>query len=109
MKLSAAPKHRMALVGEIGFCSTKLAPSSNAFRVVVLPFRMAKVTEFLLLGPLRKLSSTLNPPCRSSQSTITASNFSVERISLPELAPRHTSTSTDYFARVGRNQSTTCG
>src|SRR5207302_1969034 len=38
--------------------------------------------EFRLLAVRRKVSSTPKPPCRSSQSTITASNFSHERISV---------------------------
>src|SRR5437879_12120250 len=100
MKLSAAPKHRMALVGEIGFCSTKLAPSSNAFRVVVLPCRMANVTEFLLLCPLRELSSRLRPPCRSSPSTITASTSSPGTVQLPYSCPLHTYTPADTYRSV---------
>jgi len=40
--------------------------------VVVPAFRMAKVTEFLLLALLRKPSSTVSAPFRSSQSTMMA-------------------------------------
>src|SRR5216684_1729768 len=109
MNPTAALKQRMALSGEIGFCRTKFAPSWKAFWVVVFPLRMAKATEFLLLLPLRRPSSTSKPPCRSSQSTMTASNFSEERISSPERAPRHTSTPIDSFSRVGRKTRMTCG
>ena len=98
MKLRAALKQRVAFRVEIGFCSTKFAPIWNACWVVTVPFRMAKVTEFLLLGALRKPSSTRKPPSRSSQSTMMASNFSVRRISSPELTPRQTSTSMDSFS-----------
>ena len=59
MKLTAALKQRLAFNAEIGFCRTKFAPILKACWVVVLPFRMAKVTEFLLLALLRSPSSTL--------------------------------------------------
>ena len=108
MKPTAALKQRIAFRGEIGFCRTKLAPSSKARWVVVVPFRTAKATEFLLLLPLRRLSRTSRPPCRSSQSTMTPSNFSDRRISLPDLAPRHTSTSMESFSNVGRSTPMTC-
>jgi hypothetical protein len=63
--------------------------------------------EFLLLRPLRKPWSTRKPPSRSSQSTMMASNFSVRRISWPELTPRQTSTSMDSFSRAGSRTRTT--
>ena len=59
MKLTAALKHRRAFNAEIGFCRTKFAPMVNACWVVVLPFTMAKVTEFLLLTLLRRPSRSL--------------------------------------------------
>ena len=62
MKLSAALKQRVAFRAEIGFCRTKFAPIWNACWVVVVPFRMAKVTEFLLLGALRKTLEHPQPP-----------------------------------------------
>src|ERR1700730_359866 len=109
MKLIAALKQRLAFIAEIGFCSAKFAPIWNACWVVVLPFRMAKVAEFLLLALLRKLASTSKPPLRSSQSTMTASNFSVRRISWPEPIPRQTSTSMESFSKAGWRTRMTSG
>ena len=82
MKFTAALKQREAFSALIGFCSTKFAPMPKACCVVVrFPFRMAKVTEFLLLGVPRRPCNTPSPPFRSSQSTMTASNFSEIRMS----------------------------
>src|SRR6185295_18911501 len=87
MKLMAALRQRLAFSAEIGFCRTKFAPIWNACCVVVLPLRMAKVTEFLLLSLLRKPPNTVSAPFRSSQSTMMASNFSLRRISCPRADP----------------------
>src|SRR5579862_541717 len=102
MKLRAALKQRLAFKDEIGFCSTKFAPISKARWVVVLPFKMANDTEFLLLGVLRRVWRSCSPPCRSSQSTMTASNFSESRTSSPALAALQTSTRIESFSSVGR-------
>src|SRR5439155_1318516 len=55
------------------------------------------------------LSSTVRAPLRSSQSTMIASNFSVRRISCPELTPRQTSTPTDSLSRAGWRTRITSG
>src|SRR5450759_5454787 len=70
---------------------------------------MAKATEFLLLGVVLRPCRTANPPFRSSQSTITASNLSEIRILAPALASWQISTSIDSFSSVGRITRTTSG
>jgi hypothetical protein len=86
MKLTAALKQCMALRDEIGFCRTKFAGSETP--VALWCFRLGWLKEeFLLAGPLRKLSKTTKPPLRWSQSTMAASHFSEPRISCPERVP----------------------
>src|SRR5579883_1154441 len=101
----AVLKQRRVPAVVTGFCRTKLAPISKACWVVVLPLRMAKDTEVLLLGFLRRLRRTSAPPCRSSQSTMTASNLAEESSSAP--AAGETSTSMESFSRVGQRTRTT--
>ncbi|SPF44666.1 hypothetical protein SBA1_550031 [Candidatus Sulfotelmatobacter kueseliae] len=94
----------------IGFCRTKFAPMPKASWVVVfLPFRMANVTEFLLLGVLLRPCNTSSPPFRSSQSTMTASNFSEIRMSAADRASWQISTSIESFSSVGRITRTNSG
>src|SRR5580700_2114836 len=75
--------------------------------VVFLPLRTAKAIQFLLLGVTRSPCSTSRPPCRSSQSTMTASNFSESWISLAFFASPQISTAIDSFSRVGHRTPTT--
>src|ERR1700722_16465332 len=77
--------------------------------VVFFPLRMAKVTEFLLLGVLRNPCKTSRPPFRSSQSTTTASNFSEIKILVAERASWQISTSIESFSSVGRMMRTSSG
>src|SRR5437868_12965714 len=107
MKLKAVLKQRNVPVVVMGFWSTKFAPMAKASLVVVLPFKMANDTEVLLLAFWRKLRSTSTPPCRSSQSIITASNLADDKISAPDRAAAETSTSIESFSRVGRKTRTT--
>jgi len=65
-------------------------------------FSTAKATVVALLWLLRSPSRILEPPARSSQSTITASNLRFPSKSLPVSAAEHTSTETDIFSKVGR-------
>ena len=75
--------------------------------VVFLPLSTAKAMELRLLGVARKHCRTSSPPRRSSQSIITASNFSEMRISPACFASWQTSTVMDSFSSVGRNTRTT--
>src|ERR1700746_1312547 len=107
MKLRAVLRQRSVPAVVTGFCKTKFAPISKACCVVVLPFRIAKETELLLLAVFRRLRRISTPPCRSSQSTMTASNLEEFRTSAPDLAAFETSTSICNFSSVGRNMRTT--
>jgi len=60
MNPTAALKRR-EFRGEIGFCSTKLAPSSRT-RCGLVPLRIAKATEFRLLVPCFTPPRTSRPP-----------------------------------------------